>query len=214
MAYDASNGFHDLKPLPLFNPWPANSILAVAAILCLLLAAIWYLYRRKHPESHKHSAPPLPPEVEALTEIRRLGQLREDNAILIRDLAQRLSLALRVYLEKVLYFPASDQTPKEVNLVLGEKLKKKLPTVPKELLDELQSGLNSTLRFCEQAAFSPRSEVFYPLDSQALLNHLRQAEKSVQQLAHWGKKEEERMSGVIAKSRLGENKILQGNKGS
>jgi hypothetical protein len=199
--HDARTGFHDIKPLPAFSPLPVLQI-ALFLLAVLLLGVLVYYYRRRSKMPELLPPAPAAPDAVALFEIRKLGQLRLSRDIVLRELAIRLSFVVRNYLEAAFKFSATDQTPQEVCADLPVHLKKTLPTIPKDRLEEVYAQIGSALRFCETAAFSAGAELYYPLDSDTLGNQLKRSEDLIRLLAFWLRKEGERTTGVIAQSKL------------
>lgn len=199
--HDARTGFHDIKPLPDFSPFPLWQAVLILSAVLLLALLVWY-YRRRSTAAQLPPPEPPPPDAVALLEIRRLTQLRSAKEIVLRELATRLSVAVRKFLESSFRFPATDQTPGEVCSSLPLNLKAALPTIPKERLEELHAQVGSVLRFCENAAFSPGAERYYPLESDTPGSQLKQSEDLIRQLAFWLRKEGERTTGVVAQSKL------------
>lgn len=202
-VYDAAMGFRDIKPLPQFSPVPVQALLISALLLGLAALAAFLLLRRRKQEKLPAAQTGLAPEQAALAELRRIEQARKENQITIRELALDLSLTMRQYAQAALAFPAVDLTPREIDKKLPGLLRRALPNIAREKLDDYRHHLISLLRFCERAAFASNPETYYSLESDVIAAHLQQSQTLVRQLASWLKKELERRTGVVAQSKLG-----------
>ena len=176
---DAAEGFHDIKPLPEFTPFPATFFWSLAVLL-IVAALVYWAYRRQFKQSSTIAvAPPVPADISAISELEALEALRQSKAISVRELCARISLSLRKYLEATLKFPASEQTTSEVLKALQPALKKDFPTTPQERLAENYRTIRSLLKFCERVAFEKASEQAFNHDSGTLIGHIGSAKSVV-----------------------------------
>lgn len=201
--HDIKTGFHDIKALPLFSPTSLLLPSALLAITALLLGAL-YLSRRKKRVSEPPPTPPIPPDQQALNELRELDKLRDTGEIELRDFAQRLSLSLRRFMQEVIPFPAAELTPGEIKNRLPAELKKSLPTLPNEKLEQLRADFDRTLRFCEFAEFAAHAEELCPMNDDRVTQQISHSTQLIRQLSLWLAKEKERTNGIVAQSRLGQ----------
>ena len=192
MAGEATEVFHDLKPLPDFIPIPLWPV-----VLAVVLGALLWLLARGRKTAPSKPAPVESPQEEALRELSALRLQREEGVVNVRAFSLRLSFALRRYLERVISLPATDLTSAEVAAALLPAIRKKLPVLPVQNSEELARRTTALLRFCEQAAFSDRSDEEYSLDSSRFAAALDDGEGLVRDLHHRLQKEEERTRSVV-----------------
>ena len=197
---DASSGFHDIKPLPEFHPFPIELVGCTAGLLLLSLLIWWYFKNRKR-EPKIVPAPPLSPLEQAQREFADLEILRVNKRISLRDLGSRYSLAMRLYLERRMNFSAAEQTVAEVCAAFPARVKARLPTFSKDRTQELTAQLKTQLRFFEQLAFSNRSSEIYHLESDEIVVNAKRAFEFIKAMEAHLNKEEERVRSVV-ESRL------------
>ncbi len=196
MAHDASTGFHDIKPLPEFNPFPLFPVLGALIAIALLVLLARYFKKRKQ----KQFEPPskvLAPEAIALGEIARLTELSTNGEIELRFLAVTLSLVIRAYLEAVFKIPATDQTTREVVAHFPTTLKRYLPRLPEGDRLRYVSRLEQLLSELSYFAFGSNTEQLYSARDERVLTQLEHAKNFVTELAHHLAKEAEWKQGVL-----------------
>lgn len=177
MVHDASTGFHDIKPIPVFSPLPLKALVAAALMICVLSLCLWLL-RRKFPDKARTVAvppPPTPIEV-ALAQFDSLLRDVQSQSVSLRDLGTRSSLALRAYFGTLLQIPGTDLTTKEflekVQLVLRQSSG---ATLPPKAQEDLLRRAGEVLRFCEWVTFSSQSEARYADDRGQLAKRISDA---------------------------------------
>jgi hypothetical protein len=199
---DASVGFHDIKPLPDFHPFPYFEVGCLfAAFAALLLGYIFWRRRRARRDVAPPEAPQLSPYETALQEIRRLELLRKDRRLSLRDYGTGISLAVRTYVERTFGFPASDQTVAEVVTALPGAFKRALPLVPRDRAAELTAELRGRLKFFERLAFAADSSEVYHWDSPELLDAIERSLSLLKDFDAMCRKEEERRRSVTESGR-------------
>jgi hypothetical protein len=197
-AGNAGNGFHDIKPLPQFHPFPVRLWAGGALVIALLLLG-WLLWRRRKSRVFPQAAqqPELPPYEAALSEFRRLELLRKDKRIALRDYASSASLTLRLYLQRTFLFPAVEQTVSEVAADLPAQLKKSLPVLSRERAAEFAAEARGRLKFYERVAFANDSGELYHLESSELLDATERSLALLKDLENLRMKEQERVRSVV-----------------
>ncbi len=193
-VHDAGTGFHDIKALPEFTPFPWTSALLGLAALCILLLI---LLRRRAPAQTPKPAPPLSPLDSALGELRQLALLRRDQRISLREFSSRCSLVYRGYLEDCFQFPARDRTSAETVAELPLVLKKCTPLLPAANAAEIAQTTRKLLRFYEQAAFADDALDRYNLQSPELENIFQETECTIRTLDVAIQRETERKRSVM-----------------
>lgn len=192
-VHDASQGFHDIKPLPDFVPTNFVWILAFVLLIALLFLALYLLKRQK-------ACLPVPaprsPEDVALEQIGLLEHKRAKNEIDIRNLSSSLSLALRGYLEAVFCFPATDLTNREVVEALPAFLKKKLFQLPENTRLEVIATVGRALHDCSFLAFGTNSDSLYALTDSRVTQAITDSITLIQELSRYLKQEAQRVQSV------------------
>lgn len=198
---DARSGFHDIKPLPEFTPIPWAPLLAGLAFLSILYL-LWKTWksRKNRPTAPQ---PPEPAIVRCSRTLKMLLQRKSVSPEDTRSLAAGLSSAVRSYLEERLCFPALEQTSFELRHSLPNQLSQALPTVSKESLSETTQSLVAILKTCEQITFGRLTISTYQDDFRDLLARIKNALGLIEKIENLLNKEKERVTGVIAQSKLG-----------
>ncbi len=192
--HDATTGFHDIKPLPLFHPFPWGWMLVTIVILGVGYI-IWRLYTAK-PESFIQPTPPTPPDETALHALRDLKRRLDSGETVFRSLAASLSFVLRSYLEQALDFPAAEETPREVMQSLSNAFKAQLPTLPPALGDDTIESVRRILRSCEQLAFGTDLIAAGDQTTRAA-EAIERAIAVITQTSEWLRKEADRTRPVV-----------------
>lgn len=196
MTHDASTGFHDIKPLPDFHPFPYLLVSTIVATI-LIATVLFFLWKRRNKKVSLPSPPPPAPETIAFNELRRLEQLREHHEIELRVLASNLSLTLRQYLEAALLFQASDQTLSEVLVNLPLQFKRHLPRIDNDSKSTISAKIEHVLRFFASLTFGAHTEAVYSLEDQDLVQAIGTTKEIVTTIAQWLKKEAQWQQSVI-----------------
>ena len=154
MAYDATSGFHDIKPLPEFSPTPLWILILGSIILtaiALYLAQKLYKKLRKIPEIN------ISPEEKLEQGLEQLKRLKGKKEISVRELSSRLSLLEREYLEEKLAFNAPDMTYEELRVALNKVLLGKAG-FSEERKEEIKQLVGETLKKFDAITYSNQSE--------------------------------------------------------
>lgn len=199
MTHDASTGFHDIKPLPEFHPFPFLFISTIVAVI-LIATLLFFLWKRRSKKVSLPPPPPPAPEKVALDELRRLEQLREHHEIELRVLASNLSLTLRKYLEAALLFQASDQTLSEVMENLPLQFKRHLPRVDNDTKSTIGAKVERLLRYFASLTFGAHTEAACSLEDQDLIQAIATTKELVTTIAQCLRKEAEWRQSVIQQS--------------
>ncbi|MCB0325594.1 MAG: hypothetical protein KDD69_18560 [Bdellovibrionales bacterium] len=201
-THDPSVGFHDIKPVPEFFPFPWHLVWAALAVLLIALAIYYVRTRQAKQSTAPHVA--LPPDEASLQALDALERRREAGTVTVRAFASEASLVVRGYLEDQFQFPAREQTVTEATDALAPRLRKQLPTVPGETLTELQYKLRHLLRTFEKMTFSEHAETSFSLEAEAVADHIRRAREAIRELAFYVTKERERTRSIVEEARTPE----------
>lgn len=192
--------FHDIKPLPTFSPFPWTYVWSgIGVLACLLL---FLLLKKIRQNRNQLAAEPLrlPPADEALAELNRLNELRREGRISLRDLSSRVSLLLRLYLERRMGFPAVEQTAFEVGTNLPLALARALPVLAKERHIASTNRVKALLRNLERFTFADTSTEYFHLESNEVNALFPEVETIIREFETALKREEERTRSVIDSS--------------
>lgn len=181
-TYDPGQGFHDIKPLADFHPWPFWVIWFTAL---LFLALIFYYFWRRRKQSEVVISVAVPPEITALRRLDELSVKRKSCSIESRELAAEISLVVRGYLEAACGFPAVEQTTAEVKASLRCYLRSEQTSTSDRPVSVhrnqvLEDSLHKLLRFTDRATFCEKPDEEYPLLSEDFSNALLSAQSIVQ----------------------------------
>lgn len=149
LLYDASTGFHDLKPVPEFWAFDRSRLFLAAAVLALFFV-IRLLWRHK---PVKRLPQTLNTEQVAAAALERLRTEALSGAAL-RPLAEELSRVLRQYLSSAFNVEALDLTRPEIAGILPQAIKLALPEQPAAAHTGLCRAVDEILRTCERLEFS------------------------------------------------------------
>ncbi|MCB0359287.1 MAG: hypothetical protein KDD44_06615 [Bdellovibrionales bacterium] len=151
LLLDASSGFHDIKPVPEFSPFPTEVVLIIAAIVLAALALAYLYHRQFRKTGTSLSEPAISPFASAIDSLRALAKtLRSNDAAAISEIASQSSLALRTYLEQVFAIPAAERTPFEIAKDLTHLTNRTGATIA----TPLQRAILDDLRTFEFVAFA------------------------------------------------------------
>jgi len=192
-THDATSGFHDIKPLPEFSPFPVLAAAIAAALLALLLLWLWW---RRRPKKLPPPPPALTPIETARRDLQQLELLVRDHRITLRDFASRLSLIIRVYLEQTLHFSAAEQTVQEVTTRFPEAFRATFPLQSSDRAVEYCSTLRGVLRRLEEFAFADDSTEKFHLGGPEVTSSLEQGGRLINTIHELSRKEEERKRSV------------------
>lgn len=183
LLHDATSGFHDIKALPEFAPFPFHLIIISMVIVCLA-AALYWLYKR---QTTNHQIPESPKSafVVAIEEIEQIERARQEGRISLRDIGTRTSLAVRKYLASSLDFPADDQTTREVVTLLRSELPRAFSSNSSTDIDELHERTSQALFQLERITYSGDSASKLTPNSQPVAELIKQARAVVSQLHNW-----------------------------
>ena len=196
-THDATSGFHDIKPLPEFSPFPIIAASVAAALLALAL--LWYWWKRR-PEKPIPAPLPLTAIEIARKQLKQLELLVRDHRITLRDFASQLSLTVRNYLEQTLQFPAAEQTVDEVSRRLPDAFRRSLPLQSPDRTSDFSAALRTLLRRLEELAFADDSTERFHLGGIEVTSSLEQAGLMINNLHELLRKEEERKRSVTEHS--------------
>lgn len=197
-APDASTGFHDIKPLPEFNPISTLWFLPLAVLLAYALYRWWK--KKADAPRVRPSIPQRDPLEVALERLSRLEQQISAGAISVREFAVSLSLILRTCWQNVLHFEATEQTVGEVAMSLPSALQSSLRATDQQALLNYAGVAVKILRFCERAAFADDAEQVFTLGSEKVNENLNASRTALETLSLWVKnerREEERRAATL-----------------
>lgn len=151
----ATDGFHDLKPVPDFFPQVLFSWYAIAAV-CLILLLAAFLWARRSKKQEMFSA--LTMRDRTLRELEALAEQRSRGAITARDYAAAVSFTVRSFIESQLLIPATDRTSMELITILPKALERSTPLVDSARRAELVTTIRAALKECDVIAFGAGTE--------------------------------------------------------
>ncbi len=199
--HDASSGFHDIKPLPLFSPFPIWLVIFV--VIGSLLLALLYYYLKKRKLNKQENLSPLTAEQEALAALEELERKAKKREITLRELSTSLSLLYRRFLERSFSFHATDQTIKEIMETFPSLLKKKLLHLPPNTRDEITTKSEQLLRLLGYYAFASNTEALIAVDDLQITKSFEEIRYLITDLAFQLKKEDERLKSVTEARSIG-----------
>lgn len=199
MLHDASTGFEDIKPLPFFEAStdPINYIWLVAILISIFIAIYFLLRKKPSTTAVKNFKPSEQVATEKLDEILKKISHEEITA---RDFSNELSLTLRKYIEDNFNFPAAELTPKEIKLTFPKHWKKTLPALHSKHLKQVEGELEQIFYTCKWISFAKDSEDTY--EETTFKDLANKSKALIRKIAKYLREEEDRTSGVIAKSNL------------
>ena len=164
LLHDARTGFHDIKPIPEFYPAEAIGWLIPLVVIAAAAATVFLLRRRSGIAKHPVESP--------YEKVRRnldgLESKRVHGQISSRELAAELSLALRLFLEETLFFPAMEQTGREIEGALPRALRNAFPAFAREERLGLSRRISQALNSCELLTYARNTEQQYSAESERL----------------------------------------------
>ena len=175
MAHDASTGFHDIKPIPQFFPFPTHILWAVLLASAVFIVLHLLFGRSKTRKSSTHLPPAKPPHELALGLIDEIDQSFASGRLDLRNAGTRSSLALRQYLEQTLALQATDLTNRELKVLVPKVIDKALHSESSQQREELSTRILNTLVSLEWLTYSDRSDKSdqYKLQLRSRINDCR-----------------------------------------
>lgn len=199
--HDAQSGFHDIKPLPEFSPFPVIVLWLFCVLVAIGVAIVLWMRRNKEQGSSTPSAPPIPDDQQALADLQELEMKYTAQKIALRELGSSSSLVLRTYLARSLQFPATELTNREVKLQLPMALERKLPVASDSQKLEIERSVERLLKFFERITFAAGAEQAFDAESSTVLSRLGDAKECVKRIASGLAQERERTASVVDHSR-------------
>lgn len=160
-ALTASEGFHDIKPLPHFLVQTSSSLSILLTLASLIAVAV--LLRLKKRRKRFSVTPQLPPIEQLRLTLDELELKLNASGVgkkYAQNLASELSLAVRAYLDRELSDGAPlgtvEMTVEQIKRLLPSVLKQKLAEYPVGKLSDIHEKIVSALKTCERLAFAPQ----------------------------------------------------------
>lgn len=197
-TYDAQSGFHDIKPLPLFSPFPFSALfIALAILLAAIGLYLFSRYRRRQTCFPQVSIEaPLP---QALKAIAALQNAKISEEVHLRHFALELSFILRRYIERVFHFPALESTSHELSVNFFVQLKKRCPEQELNAFSSYGESLHSILSSCDVLSFSPNPTWRLSMQGDQFKELIPRSTSFLQEIDRELREQEARDSSMLAK---------------